>query len=289
MKKTVFCALTLLLAVPWSLAQTAKEKPAATDSATVAPKTTHVEDDGDRITIARGKFSDTSKPGTLKIAVPYRKLEIKGVSGDEVIIVSELKQKGKPRVDAEGFYRLDDLDTFDLVEKGNVAELQVRRDQHRPAKFKVYVPWNTNLLIEESDSADIEIEETRGAVEIQISESSERGGGSIDLEDVTGPMTINTNVDKISFEIEQPLQNPVSITTQRDGMPMEFKLPENASATFLIRAGLPKLRTNFPKEKIRIIGDSPSEEAQTIHLNGGGAEIQITASYDSTITIKKDD
>lgn len=293
MKKTVLCSLTLLLAAPWSLAQTAKEKPAENLPTTVAPKTTHIEDDGDRITIARGKFSDTTKPGTLKIAVPYRKLEIKGVSGDQIIIISELDQKGKPRVDADGFRRLDDLATFDLVERGNGAELQA--NQSGAAKFKVYVPWNTNLLIKEptGQHADVEIEETRGSVEIQGTTISKYSGGSIELEDVTGPVTINTGVDSVSFEIEQPLQNPVSITSQRNGVPIEFKLPENAAATFLIRAERLKLRTNFPKEKIRMITTTASEEMlvplQTIHLNGGGTEIQVTASYESTITIKKND
>ena len=51
------------------------------------------DDDSDSSgSTARVKFSDSSKPGTLKLSLPWAEAHITGTDGDEVIVTSSLDQ-----------------------------------------------------------------------------------------------------------------------------------------------------------------------------------------------------
>src|SRR6186713_1881276 len=69
------------------------------------PPETREESDG---ATARVKFSDPSKPGTLKLSLPWAEARVTAYDGNEVIVTSTLDEKSHHReVDSDGFRRLD--------------------------------------------------------------------------------------------------------------------------------------------------------------------------------------
>ncbi|MDR2982256.1 MAG: hypothetical protein LBV12_08425 [Puniceicoccales bacterium] len=261
----------------------------------VAPKISHIEKDGDRVTVSRGRFTDQSKPGTLKIeGIPFAKLKIKGTSSDEIVIVSELDQKGRNRVDAEGFRRLDDFDTFDLVEKDNVAMIklsQISLDEDMIPEFKIYLPWNTSLDISANsrESQKIEIESIRGDLVVH------GWPGKIELDNLTGAILIAVNhSQKISIEFEETPTKPISISGGFK-TPIELELPSKAKADLLLQTRSGKIRTNFSEKKLKLTEPDSKERASELFLyqkagklNGGGVKIHLTTD-EGSITIKEDD
>src|SRR6218665_2359290 len=91
-----------------------------------APPANHDSSDG---STARVKFSDRTKPGTLKVSLPWAEARVTAIDGDEVIVSSSLDEKShRNEVDDEGFRRLDEDLTFELVEKNNVATIVIGGD-----------------------------------------------------------------------------------------------------------------------------------------------------------------
>src|SRR3954463_3267521 len=76
-------------------------------------------------TTTRAKFSDPGKPGTLKLSLPWAEARVTATDGNEIVVTSTLDQKGHREVDHEGFRRLDEDLTFELVEKNNVAVITI--------------------------------------------------------------------------------------------------------------------------------------------------------------------
>ncbi|HLP24064.1 MAG TPA: hypothetical protein VK477_00200, partial [Acidobacteriota bacterium] len=91
----------------------------------------------------RSKFSDPSKPGTLKVSLPWAEVHVTGTDGNEIVVTSTLEQKGKKEVDQDGFRRLDEDVSFEVVEKNNTATIVMSGDNMwsaHGAEFHVQVP-----------------------------------------------------------------------------------------------------------------------------------------------------
>jgi hypothetical protein len=121
------------------------------------------EDSGDHDdgATARVKFSDPSKPGTLKLSLPWAEARVTAIDGNEVIVTSSLDEKTRRgEVDHEGFRRLDDDLTFELTEKNNVATISIAGDNawtSNGAEFDIKVPRNTNLVLRTEAGGDINV------------------------------------------------------------------------------------------------------------------------------------
>ena len=93
------------------------------------------DDDEAGKSTARVQFSDPAKPGTLKLSLPWAEARITATDGKEVIVTSTLDQKGRKEVDSEGFRRIDEDVTFELVEKNNVATITMSSEATKSAWF----------------------------------------------------------------------------------------------------------------------------------------------------------
>jgi hypothetical protein len=106
------------------------------------------EDSSDGST-ARAKFSDPSKPGTFRLSLPWAEARIIATDGDEIVVSSSLDEKGqRNEVDHEGFRRLDEDLTFELVEKNNIATVVIAGENPwaaNGAEFKSSCPATPTL------------------------------------------------------------------------------------------------------------------------------------------------
>jgi hypothetical protein len=119
------------------------------------------------------------------------------------------------------------------------------------------------------------------------------GGGSVEMEDITGMVDVSTGGGSIKCELTPGSTGNSTIST--GGGEIELVLPENAKAigeaTININHGWGKhnkkctIRSDFKADSYE--GDKESDEIHAIYtLNGGGQKITLETS-DSDIGIRK--
>jgi hypothetical protein len=190
---------------------------------------------------ARVQFSDASKPGTLKLSLPWAEARITATDGKEVIVTSSLDQKGHGEVDHEGFRRLDEEVTFEVVEKDNVATIVIAGDNvwaSHGAEFEIKVPRNTNLILRTQAGGDIEVDGVEGDIAI------ESMNGEVTLRDVVSSAVVNTMNGEISASFKRAPTKPVSLSSMNGEI--ELRLPNDTKANLRMRTHHGSIRTNFP-------------------------------------------
>lgn len=191
---------------------------------------------------ARIKFSDPTKPGTLKFNLPWAEVTITGTDGDEVVVTSSLdKKKERNEVDADGFRRLDDDVSFELKERNNVVTLGIAGDQHwfaHGAEFKIQVPRNTHLNVRTQAGGDIAIRNIDGEIDVNSM------NGEVRLTDVTNAAVINTMNGEVVAAFTRVPAKPISITTMNGEI--DLRLPADTKANLRLRTHNGSIRTNFP-------------------------------------------
>lgn len=195
---------------------------------------------------ARVKFSDPAKPGTLKLTIPWAEARITGTDGNEVIVVSSLDQKGRAEVDDEGFRRLDDETTFELVEKDNVATVSIAGENtwaSHGAEFEIQVPRNTHLVVSNSMGGDIEVNGVEGDLDINSM------NGEVTLRDIASSAVVNTMNGEISASFKSAPVKPVSFSTMNGEI--DVRLPADTKANLRMRTHNGSIRTNFPDKVLQ--------------------------------------
>jgi hypothetical protein len=198
------------------------------------------EDDEHAGATARVQFSDPAKPGTLKFSLPWAEVRVTGTDGNEVVVSSSLDQKGRAEVDHEGFRRLDEDVTFELLEKDNVAFISVAGDNlwaAHGAEFEIKVPRNTNLVIRTEAGGDIEVNGVEGDLDINSM------NGEVVLRDVASSAVVNTMNGEISASFKSAPVKPVSLSSMNGEI--EVALPSDTKANLRIRTHSGSIRTNF--------------------------------------------
>lgn len=198
-------------------------------------------DDEARGSTARVQFSDPAKPGTLKFSLPWAECRIIGTDGKEVVVTSSLDQKGRAEVDDEGFRRLDEDVTFELVEKGNIATIVIAGDNAwaaHGAEFEIQVPRNTNLEIHTQAGGDIAVQGVEGDLDINSM------NGEIELRDISSSAVVNTMNGEIRATFKHAPTKPVSLSSMNGEI--DLRLPSTTKANLRMRTHNGSIRTNFP-------------------------------------------
>lgn len=211
---------------------------------------------------ARVKFTDPGIPGTLKLSIPWAELRITGTDGAEVIVTSSLDQKGRAEVDDEGFRRLDEDVSFELVEKDNVAVISVTGDNawaSHGAEFEIKVPRNTNLIIRTSLGGEIAVDGVEGDLDINSM------NGEVTLRDIASSAVVNTLNGEISASFKSAPVKPVSFSTLNGEI--DVRLPTDTKANLRMRTHNGSIRTNFPDKvlqtKTEKVTGTPASSAGT--------------------------
>lgn len=195
---------------------------------------------------ARAKFSDPAKPGTLKLSLPWAEVRITGTDDDEIVVASTLEQKGGKTTDDEGFRRLDEETTFELVEEDNVATLRIAGDNAWGAhgsEFNIRVPRSTSLVIRTQAGGDIAVEGVEGDLDINSM------NGEVRLVDIASSAVVNTMNGEISATFKRAPAKPVSFSTLNGEI--DVRLPGDTKANLRMRTHNGSIRTNFPDEVLQ--------------------------------------
>jgi hypothetical protein len=229
-------------------------------------------------TTERISFSDKSKPGTLKINMTFAEIEVQGVSTNEITVTSTLDKKGAPKIDDDGFRRLDQEVAFELTEKDNVATLRLAGASPWTATgagFKIQVPRNTNLVIKTQSADGIEIDDIDGDIEVSTI------NGEISLENISGSVVANTMSGKIDAGFKRAPQKPVSLTAMNGGI--ELSLPPKTAANLRMRTMNGAIRTNFPDSVLKTTTTTATTAAQAGPTRK--VSMHVTSGSDSGTTV----
>jgi len=200
-------------------------------------------DDHDDGATARVKFSNPAKAGTLKLSLPWAEARITAIDGNEVIVSSTLDEKTRRgEVDHEGFRRLDDDLTFELVEKDNVATITIAGDNpwmSNGAEFNIKVPRNTNLILRTEAGGDIDVRGVEGDIDINSM------NGEVTLEDIVSSAVVNTMNGEVRVSFAKAPVKPVSLSSMNGEI--DLRLPGDTKANLRMRTHNGSIRTNFPE------------------------------------------
>lgn len=217
--------------------------------------------DDDESATARVKFSDASKPGTLKFSLPWAEVRIEGYDGSEVIVSSSLDQKGRSEIDHEGFRRIGDEATFELIEKDNVAFVSVAGDNlwaTHGAEFHIKVPRKTNLVLRTEAGGDIEVEGVEGDLDISSM------NGEVDLRDISSSAVVNTMNGEIHASFKTAPVKPVALSTMNGEI--ELTLPSETKANLKIRSHSGSIRTNFSDAVLQTKTEKTSRSGNSVNV-----------------------
>jgi hypothetical protein len=190
------------------------------------------------------KFSDPAKPGTLKISLGRGELRVTGADTSEVTVKSDASTTtGKPRKD--GMRVISAASSFSMRESGNVVTLDATTEWggRGNSDFKVTVPRNTTIIVQNGWGGDITCGGITGDIEINSMH------GEIRLDDVAGGVVVGTMNGEINATIRELNEGkPLSFTSMNGEVVL--RLPESAKANVRLRTQNGSVMTDFPENAL---------------------------------------
>ncbi|MFI5336952.1 MAG: DUF3016 domain-containing protein [Opitutales bacterium] len=245
---------------------------------------TRAEDDHPAPTTAQVKFSDATKPGTLKAILPWADVHVIGTDAAEITVTSSLSEKGKVEPRADGLRRLDDDLAFELTEKDNVATLQLAGDSAltgQGAEFTIQLPRHTSLVLHTEMGGDIVVENIDGDIDVNSM------NGEVTLRDIGSSAVVNTMNGEINATYKTAPTKPVSLSSMNGEV--SLWLPADTRANLRMRSQNGTLLTDFPAAVLKtktehLTGATTKDKAELEHK---AAEIAKRESEKAAREIEK--
>ena len=218
-------------------------------------------------TVTNIKFSDPSKPGTVKINLGRGELRVQGTDTKEVTVKSEAKaMTSKPRKD--GMRVLSAASSFALSEKDNVVTLDAASHDWGKGSgdFRLTVPRNTSVVVQNGWGGDVTCGGISGDIEINNMH------GEIKLDDVSGGVVVGTMNGEIRASIRELHDGkPLSFTSMNGEVVL--RLPAAAKANVRLRTQNGSVLTDFEEgalvTKIEAAAFAPRGRTAIVKSSGG--------------------
>lgn len=218
--------------------------------------------------VARVKFSDPTKPGTLKLLLPWADVTVTGTDSDEIVVRSSLPERGKAQTRSDGLRRLDEEITFELIEKNNTASLSLIGDSvAHGAEFTVEVPRQTCLTLRTQAGGDIAINGVEGDLDINSM------NGEITLTDISSSAVVNTMNGEINATFKRAPVKPVSLSSMNGEI--FVKLPADTKANLRLRSHNGAILTDFSDDALKAKSErTPTKGRRSSYTYSTGQNIE---------------
>ncbi|HEX2852693.1 MAG TPA: DUF4097 family beta strand repeat-containing protein [Opitutaceae bacterium] len=190
------------------------------------------------------KFTDSTKPGTLKVSLSRGDLRIRGIDGDAITVRSEAKAvTAAPRKD--GLRVLTASSSFNLSEKENVVTLDAMSEGWgkggSSSDFEVSVPRTTSVIISNSWGGDISCTNVAGDIEIKSM------NGEIKLDGVASAVLVETMNGEITANVREIREGkPLSFTSMNGEI--VIRVPQESKANVRLRSQNGSILTDFDEK-----------------------------------------
>ncbi len=225
---------------------------------------------------------------TGRLEIHLGKVRVEGHSGNEIIFTSE--SGGRDRDDrAKGLRSVNSLGLEDntglginVTDKGNVVEVYQLKKTESP-DIKILVPKGVIVSYSHESQYGGTAKFSNLTNEIEISAQY----NSIELDKVTGPLTVKTIYGHVEADFETTIKDPISIVSIYGFV--DVTLPQATKANL-------RLETNYgeifvaPEFKIDVErkgGMIEYSDKVSGTINGGGVNIDLTCNYGKVYLRKK--
>jgi len=217
-------------------------------------------------------FSDSSKPGTVKVNLMSGNLTVRTHSGKDVIIQTKTKtssdrRERRPSPDSVGLKRLDAVATgLSIEEEGNVMSIGSSR-MSSSVSLDIQVPVRTNLKLGIVNGDDITVQGVDGDIEVN------NNNGDVTLTDVSGSVLANSLNGKVLVTMKRlTAQKPMAFTSLNGNV--DVTLPADTKANLKLRAANGDVWTDFDVQ----IKPNPAPVVEDNRKSGGRYRINVDKS-----------
>lgn len=190
------------------------------------------------------KFSDPSKPGTVKISVARGSIRIHGddSAGEVKVRTEATPEHATPRKD--GLRVLTVTSSYAMAEKDNVVTIDAISAgwMGGASDFDIAVPKNSNVVISNAFGGDIVCADTTGDIDIRAL------NGQVRLENIVSGAIVETTNGEISATIRELRDKPVSFTSMNGAVSVH--VPETAKANIRLRTQNGTILTDFDEKEL---------------------------------------
>ncbi len=226
----------------------------------------------------------------LRVSLMSGRVEVEGYDGDEVLIsVSEgPAQDGAPDVDDDGM-RILPNGGQNLVVRQDGGQIIVRAgSMDEAALVSVRAPRDVRLSLHSAMDSSISVVDMSGEMEIQNS------NGPVEVRGLRSAAVIHAHTDDLTVSVDaSELPGPLVLNSWAGDV--ELTVPATLQANLRWRTNMGDVRTNLDVTDIETVTEREETEDgvrlegyTTARLNGGGAEVSVTA-YTGDITLRRAD
>ncbi len=190
------------------------------------------------------KFSDPSKPGTLKVNLEGGDLKIVGsADASSITVVSDAKANSAQKR-PDGLRVLSASTSFALTEKDNVAVLEAGygRRHGNSSSYKITVPKNTAVIVSNL-YGDTSCADLGGDVEVRSS------NGAVTLKEVAAGASVETMNGTIHVTVKKLLPAHALSFSSMNGE-IVVHLPEEAKANLQLRTQNGSILTDYDDKEL---------------------------------------
>ena len=241
-------------------------------------------------------FSGVAQAQEYRLAKSSGRLElnigrvtVEGHNGNEIIFTS-----GNPKSEkderAEGLRLVNSLGLEDntgglgihVADKGNIVEVHQLKQTHSP-DIKVLVPKDVIVSFKHESQYGGKVKFRNLPNEIEVSALY----NSVELDQVTGPLTIETTYGGVTANFVGPIKDPVSIVSIYGfidvTLPPDTKANLKMSTSYGDIYAAPEFKIDVPtRDGMKVYGDQISGT-----INGGGINIDLDCNYGKIYLRKK--
>jgi hypothetical protein len=242
-------------------------------------------------------FSDTSRPGLLRVDLIVGSISVKGTNRRDVRVSSSRdesrggRQRATPPPEP-GLRRLNQPPGFSIQEERNTMSISSDITSGQ-VDFDIEVPMRTNLRLTTVNGSRISVDGVEGEIELQ------NVNGSITVTNVAGSVLASTTNGPVRATLTRVTAGKPMAFTSLNGQ-VEVTLPASVKADVKLRSDHGDVLTDFDIQLKS--GPSPSVEDtrssgggryrvelnQSIYgsINGGGPEIELR-TFNGRVVLRK--
>ncbi|HUG10548.1 MAG TPA: DUF4097 family beta strand repeat-containing protein [Opitutaceae bacterium] len=193
------------------------------------------------------KFSDPSKPGTLKIDLMLGDVRVVGADTNEITVRADtpIDDGGKKRKD--GLRSIGGGGAYRIVEKDNVVTIDAGDmfggHGHGMSDFEITVPRSTSVVLSTMHGGDTVVRGLTGDVEVS------NQNGDMHLEDLSGGVAADTMNGEIRAEFAKLSEGKTYSFASMNGE-IDLRVPANAKASVRFRAQVGEILTDFEENEL---------------------------------------
>jgi hypothetical protein len=222
-------------------------------------------------------FSDTSRPGLLRVNWESGSITVRTHSGTDVIIQSKAFENRNRR----GVLRGIDLNTRTLVEENNNV-IAVTGGSAVPADLDIEVPVRTNLSIKALNGRSIVADGVEGEIEVSST------NGNIRLTNVSGSVVADTTNGNVIASLKELAPDRSMSFASMNGN-IEVTLPPTAKANVRIGTQNGESFSDFEilvAPSSRNVSRAGRGRNMVGTINGGGTQLDLRA-FNGNINVRR--